>query len=152
MHTVLAFEGQPLLLAQPETGTPTESTGAAPGTPGEGGDAAAPPAGGFDLFTMLLIFGAVILFMMMLGGGSRKQRKKQAEMLAAMSKGDKVVTIGGIRGSVVEVREDEIVVKVDENNNTRMKFSKESIREVLSDKPEKADKSDKAEKTEKAEK
>ena len=134
MHTVLAIDGQPLLLAQPDTGT-TETTAPADGTtPGEGG--AAQPEGGFSLFSMMLIFGAVILFMMMLGGGSRKQRKKQAEMLAAMSKGDKVVSIGGIRGSVVEVREDEVVVKVDENNNTRMKFSKEAIREVITDKAE----------------
>lgn len=134
MHTVLALDGQPLLLAQPETGENAAATTGADGAAnGEGGQT--PPAGGFDLFTMMLIFGAVILFMMMLGGGSRKQKKKQAEMLASMSKGDKVVSIGGIKGSIVEVREDEVVVKVDENNNTRMKFSKEAIREVISDKP-----------------
>jgi preprotein translocase subunit YajC len=136
MHTVLALDGQPLLLAQPETGETTGTATQDGATNGEGGDTAAPPAGGFDLFTMMLIFGAVILFMMMLGGGSRKQKKKQQEMMAAMSKGDKVVSIGGIRGSVVEVREDEVVVKVDENNNTRMKFSKEAIREVVTDKAE----------------
>ncbi|MFK7790513.1 MAG: preprotein translocase subunit YajC [Phycisphaeraceae bacterium] len=133
MYTVLAFDGQTLLLAQPDV---TEST-AAPAdgaAPGEGGENAESP--GFSMFSMVLIFGAVILFMMMLGGGSRKQKKKQAEMLAGMSKGDKVVSIGGIKGSVVEVRENEIVVKVDENNNTRMKFSKEAIREVVTEKDE----------------
>lgn len=136
MHTVLALDGQPLLLAQPAPGTTeTETTGAEGAANGEGGEAAA-SGGGFDMWTMMLIFGAVILFMMMLGGGSRKQKKKQAAMLASMGKGDKVVSIGGIKGSIVEVREDEIVVKVDENNNTRMKFSKEAIREVVSDKTE----------------
>ena len=136
MHTVLALDGQPLLLAQPETGAEaTEKTGADGSANGEGGET--PPTGGFNPMTMILIFGAVILFMMMLGGGSRKQRKKQQEMLSAMSKGDKVVSIGGIKGSIVEVRDDEVVVKVDENNNTRMKFSKEAIREVLLDKAEK---------------
>lgn len=134
MYTVLALDGQPLLLAQPDSSA-TESTAPADGTtPGEGGEAADPP--GFSMFSMLLIFGAVILFMMMLGGGSRKQKKKQAAMLAGMGKGDKVVSIGGIKGSVVEVRDNEVVVKVDENNNTRMKFSKEAIREVVSDKTE----------------
>lgn len=136
MYTVLAFDGQPLLLAQPDTSaTETATTGAEGAVDGEGGEAGS-SGGGFDMFTMLLIFGAVILFMMMLGGGSRKQKKKQAEMLASMSKGDKVVSIGGIKGSIVEVRDDEIVVKVDENNNTRMKFSKEAIREVVSEKTE----------------
>ena len=133
MQTVLAtLDGQPLLLAQPDI--QTNETTAAPGENGEGGDAQAQPQG-FNPMSMLLIFGAVILFMMLLGGGGgRKARKKQQEMLNAMSKGDKVVTIGGIRGSVVEVRDSEIVVKVDENNNTRMKFSREAIREVLSEK------------------
>ena len=134
MHTVLALDGQPLLLAQPETTGTTESTATADGT-NPGGEGTAPQPEGFNMFTMLLIFGGVILFMMMLGGGSRKQRKKQQEMLSAMSKGDKIVTIGGIKGSVVEVRDGEVVVKVDENNNTRMKFSKEAIREVVTDKP-----------------
>lgn len=133
MHSVLALDGQPLLLAQPDV---TESTAApADGSaPGEGGETQDAP--GFSLMSMMLIFGAVILFMMMLGGGSRKQKKKQATMLAAMTKGDKVVSIGGIKGSVVEVRENEVVVKIDENNNTRMKFSKEAIREVVTDKPD----------------
>ncbi|MBX2852509.1 MAG: preprotein translocase subunit YajC [Phycisphaeraceae bacterium] len=133
---MLALDGQPLLLAQPgtdETGTTATPDGAAPGEEGANPSA----GGGFDLFTMMLIFGAVIIFMMMLGGGSRKQKKKQQEMLSAMSKGDKVVSIGGIKGSIVEVREDEVVVKVDENNNTRMKFSKEAIREVVTEKAEK---------------
>ena len=137
MHTVLALDGQPLLLAQPATGetATTETTAPADGSADGGGDQA-PPAGGFNPMTMILIFGAVILFMMMMGGGSRKAKKKQQEMLGAMSKGDRVVSIGGIRGSVVEVRDDEVVVKVDENNNTRMKFSKEAIREVVTEKDE----------------
>ena len=136
MHTVLALDGQPLLLAQPETGaTQTETTGAEGAADGEG---AANGEGGFSLFHMMLLFGAVILcFMMLANGGNKKARKKQQELLASMSKGDKVVSIGGIKGSIVEVREDEVVVKVDENNNTRMKFSKEAIREVVSDKAEK---------------
>ncbi len=134
MPTVLAtLDGQPLLLAQPDTSA-TDTTGADGSANGEGGEANQQQE--FSIFPMLLIFGAVLIFMMMLGGGSRKQKKKQAEMLAAMAKGDKVVSIGGIKGSVVEVRDDEIVVKVDENNNTRMKFSKEAIREVVSEKKE----------------
>ena len=136
MHTVLALDGQPLLLAQPDSSGTATTEAPAGATPGAGGETADP--GSFNPMTMILIFGAVILFMMMLGGGSRRQKKEKEKhdaMLAGMSKGDKVVSIGGIRGSVVEVREDEVVVKVDENNNTRMKFSREAIREVLGDKP-----------------
>ncbi|MGB0767758.1 MAG: preprotein translocase subunit YajC [Phycisphaeraceae bacterium] len=128
------LDGPPLILAQPDIET-TEST-AAPGDAAEGSGDQSPPPSGFNPMTLMLIFGIVILFMFMLGGGSKKQRKKQQAMLDAMTKGDKVVTIGGIRGSVVEVRDAEVVVKVDENNNTRMKFSKEAIREVVTDKQE----------------
>ena len=61
-------------------------------------------------------------------------------MLAALSKGDKVTSIGGICGTVIEAREDEIVVKVDETNNVRMRFARWAIRGVgdaaRSEKPE----------------
>ncbi|MEM9346086.1 MAG: preprotein translocase subunit YajC [Planctomycetota bacterium] len=140
MHTVLAtLDGPPLLLAQPETGTSEGTT--AEGDP-NGEDSNATPSGGPDFITMMLVIGAVLLcFMMLAGGGNKKARKRQQELLANMSKGDKVVSIGGIKGSVVEVRDTEVVVKVDENNNTRMKFTKEAIREVVKDKDKDKDES-----------
>ena len=68
----------------------------------------------------------------------RREKKKRAEMLGALKKGDKIQTIGGIVGSVVEVREDEVVLKVDEANNVRMRFARPAIQVILPDgKPEK---------------
>ena len=49
-------------------------------------------------------------------------------MLAAIKKGDKVMTIGGIHGTVMEVRGNQVTLKVDESSNTRMKFDLEAIR------------------------
>ena len=49
-------------------------------------------------------------------------------MLAALKKGDKVTSIGGIVGTIMDVREDEVVVKVDENNNVRMRFARWAVR------------------------
>jgi len=54
-------------------------------------------------------------------------------MLAALKKGDKVQTAGGILGTVVEVRDSEVVVKVDENANTRLRFARSAIQAVLDD-------------------
>ena len=51
-------------------------------------------------------------------------------MLSSLKKGDKVTSIGGIVGSVIEIREDEITVKIDETNNVRMKFARWAIRGV----------------------
>jgi len=51
-------------------------------------------------------------------------------MLAALKKGDKVTSIGGIVGTIMDVREDEVVVKVDEGNNIRMRFARWAIRGI----------------------
>lgn len=129
MHNVLAtLDGTTLVLAQIDPAEQQNAT-TADGS-GEGGEQSAPGLFDSPMF-LILIIGMMVLWIFLLGGGSRKQKKKQAEMLASMSKGSKVVTIGGIKGSVVEVRDDEVVVKVDENNNTRMKFSRDAIRTVV---------------------
>jgi len=151
MHTVLAtLDGQLLLLAQDGASDGTATT-EVPST-----DTPAPEIeGGGGLFSgpmFYLIIGLMVLWIFMLGGGSRKQKKKQAEMIATMTKGAKVVTIGGIKGSIVEVRDDEVIVKVDENNNTRMKFSKEAIRTVVESSASKDVKDDQGEKNSKDEK
>lgn len=129
LNVLATLDGQPVLLAQPDVADDT--TTAQTETPSTDGD----PGGGGGLFgnpiVMMVLIGMMILWIFLLGGGSRKQKKKQQELIASMAKGSKIITIGGIKGSVVEVREDEVVVKVDENNNTRMKFSKDSIRTVL---------------------
>ena len=63
----------------------------------------------------------------------RPQKKKDKEakaMLAAMKKGDRVVTIGGIHGTVVTVKDKTVVVKVDDS--ARIEFSKEAVSTVVS--------------------
>ena len=54
----------------------------------------------------------------------------------AIKKGDKVVTIGGIRGTVAVVKDSTVVLKVDDN--TRIEFSKSAISQVLNKKEEPA--------------
>jgi len=79
---------------------------------------------------LLLMLGGFILLWMWMGRGKRKQQQQRKQMIAALKKGDKVVTIGGVVGTVMEVRGDEITVKVDESNNVRMRFARWSIRGV----------------------
>ncbi|HLJ10031.1 MAG TPA: preprotein translocase subunit YajC [Planctomycetaceae bacterium] len=74
---------------------------------------------------------AIIFYFLML----RPQRKEQAKresMLSAMKKNDKVVTIGGIIGSVANISADgqEVTLKVDDN--TRIKFLRSSIQRIVS--------------------
>lgn len=62
----------------------------------------------------------------------RPQNKKQKEtkaMLSALQKGDRVVTIGGIRGVIQALREDSVVLKVDDN--VKLEFSRSAVANVL---------------------
>jgi len=46
-------------------------------------------------------------------------------MLSALKKGDRVVTIGGIHGTIQNVKEQSVIVKVDEN--TKIEFSRSAV-------------------------
>lgn len=136
MPNVLAtLDHHPLLLAQPDVTDQDQSASQEEDGSADGGGNGNGGGGGFfsDPMFMIVLVGMMVLWIFLLGSGSRKQKKKQQQLLASMTKGSKVVTIGGIKGSVVEIRDEEVVVKVDENNNTRMKFSRDAIRTVLDD-------------------
>jgi preprotein translocase subunit YajC len=71
-------------------------------------------------------------------------------MIENLKKGEKVVSIGGIMGTVMDVKGDEVTVKVDESSNVRMKFAKWGIRGV--GEAAKAENIQQAEKTQQSEK
>ena len=81
-----------------------------------------------SLLLPLLLMGFVIYFLML--RPQSKERKKRAEMLSAIKKNDRVVTVGGILGTVVSVKENEITLKVDESNNTKITFTRSAIQQV----------------------
>ena len=115
-----------LILAQAATG---------PGGPA-GGGAAQQPGGGLGqllsgpFVPVLLVIGVMYIFMFR---SKRTQDKQKQDMLSKMKRGDRVQTIGGILGTIVEARENEILVKVDEGNNTKIKFARSAIHTVLSE-------------------
>jgi preprotein translocase subunit YajC len=112
--------------------------GAAPqaATPGAPGTVAAPagtaPPAQQSFPTILILVGALMVFMMVQAVlTSRRERKSRAAMMSSLRKHDKVVTVGGVMGTVVEVGDNDVVLKVDENANTRIRFTKASIQQVL---------------------
>lgn len=124
--------GAPSLDAKPvPAGVTAVQTGTAQ-APGATPGAADPAAGGGNamLLVMLAVFGAMILFTAF---GSRRERKKRQQMLGAIKKHDRVVTAGGIIGSVVELKDETVVLKVDEDTNTRITVTKTAINHVLTD-------------------
>jgi preprotein translocase subunit YajC len=54
-------------------------------------------------------------------------------MLEQMKRGDRVQTIGGILGKVVEAEPEKVLLKVDESSNTKIWFSRNAIHRVLTD-------------------
>lgn len=83
-----------------------------------------------DNYIMFVMLGGIILLYIWMGRGRRKRENERKQMLSNLKKGDKVTSIGGIIGTVIEVKEDEVTVKVDETNNVRMKFARWAIRGV----------------------
>jgi preprotein translocase subunit YajC len=80
------------------------------------------------LFPLLLM---AIFFYLMLFRGPRKQQQQHRQMVQSLEKNDRVRTIGGIFGTVMDVRGDEIVLKVDESNNTKIRISASAVNKNL---------------------
>ncbi len=108
----------------------TATTGA------DGGGAAPPPDPGFNI--LLLLLPILVLMVVFSAMGSRRERKRREALLASIKKHDRVQTIGGVIGSVVELKPDTVVLKVDENSNLRMTFARSAIQQILKEAPEAA--------------
>jgi preprotein translocase subunit YajC len=78
---------------------------------------------------------AVVVFFWWSSRGRNKEKQKFQQMLDSLKKNDRVQTIGGVLGTVVDVRDNEVVLKVDEASNTKMRFNRSAIKEVLRDAP-----------------
>jgi preprotein translocase subunit YajC len=87
------------------------------------------PFGGFLPMFMLLLVGMIVFSMF----GGRKQKKKRAAMIESLQKRDQVLTRGGVFGTIVDVKPDRIVLKVDESSNTRITVLRDSIEQVTAD-------------------
>jgi preprotein translocase subunit YajC len=84
---------------------------------------------GNGFFFVLLALMVLMIFMSR--SKVKTEEKQRQEMLANLKKGDRVQTIGGVIANVVSVDDKEVVLKVDETTNTKMRFSRSAIHRVL---------------------
>ena len=73
----------------------------------------------------------VVLYFLMIAPNQRKQKKWQ-EMLGQLKSGDRVTTSGGIRGTVLTVKDDVVILRV-QPDGVKLEFVKSAIAAVTTD-------------------
>ncbi len=80
-----------------------------------------PTQGSAEWMTIAIYFGVILaVFYFFLVLPRKKQEKKHKTMVQELKKGDRVVTIGGIRGEITRVKEDTITFKTADNTELEM--------------------------------
>lgn len=85
--------------------------------------APAQTGGNWSMWVMLALIFVVMWFFMI--RPQRKQQKELQNFRDSLKKGDKVVTIGGIYGTVCEIKEKDVLIEVD--NNVKIRVSKQAL-------------------------
>lgn len=102
---------------------------------------AAPPADGpapNPIVTFLPFIAIIAIFYFLIIRPQSRKQKETQKMLSALKKGDKVVTVGGIHGTIQSVKEQSIIVKVDDN--VKIEFSRSAVSSIVSQSKEKEEK------------
>jgi preprotein translocase subunit YajC len=90
---------------------------------------AAPPSGGAGAIGMLPILLLIpVLYFLMIRPQQKKQKQWQ-EMLGKIKPGDKVTTAGGVRGTILSIKDDVIIIKV-APDGIKMEVAKSAIASV----------------------
>ncbi len=83
--------------------------------------------GGFGQLLQLLPFALVFaIFYFLLILPTQKRQKKQKEMLDNLKSGDRVVTTGGMRGTIVSLKEDILILRVPPQD-TRLEIVRSAV-------------------------
>lgn len=91
---------------------------------------AAQPAGQGNMLMSVVPFILIIaIFYFFIIRPQNKKQKETEKMINALKKGDKIVTIGGIHGTVTSTKEKTVIVKVD--SNAQIEFSRSAISAVI---------------------
>mgnify|MGYP001826067448 CR=1 FL=1 len=86
-------------------------------------------AGGAEVFNIIFLVGLFVLFYFIAIRPQRKRQKEHAEMVAALAKGDEVVTSSGILGRISSLDDNYMVLTV--ANNVDLKFQRVHVHAVL---------------------
>jgi preprotein translocase subunit YajC len=90
---------------------------------------AASSSSSFIIVIWILVFVGIFYFMAI--RPQRRQRQKHGDLLSMLKKGDEVITIGGMYGTVKKIGDDYVELEI--ANRTRVKFLKRSISSIVSE-------------------
>ena len=74
----------------------------------------------------------MVVMVFMLFRGPQKQKKQRKQLAQSLKKNDRVQTIGGIIGTIVNIKGDEVTLKIDESNNTKITIVASAIGKNIS--------------------
>lgn len=86
-----------------------------------------------DSFGFFYLIVLVVAFYFLLIRPQQVRAKKMRELMEALSEGDRVITIGGLHGTVVRVDDSTVVLRV--RDNSELEFEKGSIAKIVVDIP-----------------
>ena len=87
------------------------------------------PSNPFTGMLFMFVVIAAIMYFLMIRPQQRRERERR-QMLAALSKGDHVVTTGGICGTIVGLTDKSVVLRVDEDSNVKIEFLRSAVSHV----------------------
>lgn len=83
-----------------------------------------------EIFTLLWPFILMfVIFYFLLIRPQQKRQKQRNQMLSDLKKGDKVVTVGGLHGTITELTDDTVVLRV--NDVTKLTYDRNSVDRVV---------------------
>ncbi|HMO13318.1 MAG TPA: preprotein translocase subunit YajC [Pirellulaceae bacterium] len=87
------------------------------------------------------ILGIFLVYMLLAGRPQQKQQAKTQEFIDSIKRNDRVLTAGGILGTVVSKEDEYITIRVDDSTKTKLQVLNTSIVRVVKDKEETANSS-----------
>ena len=94
------------------------------------GGAAKPASGGWEMFILPVLI--LLIFYFLLIRPSQKKEKTRKKMIDEIQKGDKVITTGGIYGTVVNVKNDEGIIVLKIAEGAKVDFAKSAVQAKIS--------------------
>jgi preprotein translocase subunit YajC len=88
---------------------------------------AAEPSGESPVHFLLMMGMVMLVFYFLMIRPQQKRHKELQKLISDLKKGDRVVTAGGIIGTIASVQNDYIVLKIGDNENTKMEVLKSAV-------------------------